>query len=270
MSGADLRRKMGTRFTEAAMARNYQFRPPYPPEVFETLIELIRDAPRKVLDAGCGPGKIARAIADQVERIDAVDPSAEMISAGRALPGGQNNKIRWLKGKIEEVELGGPYALIVAGASFHWMNPEMALRRFSEVISPGGSVAVLDGDAAIDPPWSAEEQRIMIDLVTKIDGSRPKWWARASDLMRQPIVNHPQFVREGSRVTAPFQFSQPIADYVRCLHSRATFSEAYLGEELCREFDLAITELLVHYAIDGIVTFSVQTRIEWGRPLAGS
>jgi len=180
-AAATIRRENGVRFAERRMAENYRYRPPYSPEVFVALSELIRDHPRNVLDAGCGPGKIARVMVDSVDRIDAVDPSIEMIRVGQSLPNGDHPKIRWLNARIEDVALAPPYALIVAGASFHWMNPEIALHRFAEVISQHGMFAVLDGDAPIDPPWAAKEQDLMIDLVTKIEGARPKWWMSARE-----------------------------------------------------------------------------------------
>jgi len=40
-----------------------------------------------VLDAGCGPGSIARALVQEVDRVDAVDVAARMIAAGNASRG---------------------------------------------------------------------------------------------------------------------------------------------------------------------------------------
>ena len=266
-AAATIRRENGVRFAERRMAENYRYRPPYSPEVFVALSELIRDHPRNVLDAGCGPGKIARVMVDSVDRIDAVDPSIEMIRVGQSLPNGDHPKIRWLNARIEDVALAPPYALIVAGASFHWMNPEIALHRFAEVISQHGMFAVLDGDAPIDPPWAAKEQDLMIDLVTKIEGARPKWWMSARERMKLPLLEHEQFQRLGSKIAAPMQYAQSIADYLRCQHSRATWSETHMGEKLSREFDDAMTAMLTPHARSGMLTFDVQTRIEWGRPL---
>lgn len=48
----------GHRFASRRMAENYQFRPPYSPEVYSTLLGLIAPQCRTVLDAGCGTGKI--------------------------------------------------------------------------------------------------------------------------------------------------------------------------------------------------------------------
>jgi len=52
---------------------------------------------------------------------------------------------------------------------------------------------------------------------------------------------------------------------LRCEHSRSSWSEDYLGEKLSVEFDSAMTKLLTPYANGGMVQFSVQTRVEWGR-----
>ena len=259
-------RERGRRFAARALAENYLYRPPYSQEVIDTLLALIQDEPHVVLDAGCGPGKIARAIVDAVDRVDAVDPSAEMIRVGQAQPRGDDPKLRWLLGSIEDVALAPPYSLIIAGASFHWMNPEIALHRFSEVLSPHGVFAILNGDAPIDPPWQEEEQALMIDIVTRAEGERPKWWATASQVLAIPHIEHPQFAPAGMKITAPMGFTQSIANYIRCQHSRATWSEEHLGDALAHEFDDRMAELLSRYATDGMLTYRVQTRIEWGCP----
>jgi 2-polyprenyl-3-methyl-5-hydroxy-6-metoxy-1,4-benzoquinol methylase len=67
---AALRRENGVRFAEHRIIENYRYRPPYSDEVFDALLGLIRDEPRAVLDAGCGPGKIARVLANSVARVD--------------------------------------------------------------------------------------------------------------------------------------------------------------------------------------------------------
>ena len=107
----------------------------------------------------------------------------------------------------------------------------------------------------------------MIDLVTKAEGARPKWWMTIEQRLDSPQVSHPQFALVSSRVTAPTTFQQSIADYLRCSHSRATWSEEHLGEQLTREFDSQMTELLSRYSVGGILTYEVRTRIDWGRPL---
>ncbi|SRR6266478_8104946 len=98
----------------------YRYRPPYPDEVFTILAGLITDEPRTVLDVGAGSGDIARRLVDFVERVDAVDFSQNMIEMGKQLPNGDHPHLHWIYGKVEEVPLSPPYALITAGSSIHW------------------------------------------------------------------------------------------------------------------------------------------------------
>jgi SAM-dependent methyltransferase len=258
-------RERGRRFAAARMAENYLFRPPYPAEVYELLLELIGGRPRIVLDAGCGTGKIALGLVDHVDRVDAVDPSEAMLGVARSLAGANSPKIRWIHSTMEDASLEPPYGLIVAASSIHWMDLDSVLPRFGEALADGAVLAVLDGDAPVDAPWDREETEFMIDFVAALEGRRPKWWKTVRERLAEPVLVHPAFETLGYRITAPVAFSQSIADYVRCQHSRATWSEEVLGEKASAEFDAAMTALLTPHAREGMLTFAVQTRMEWGR-----
>jgi SAM-dependent methyltransferase len=246
------------------MAANYRFRPDYSSEIYNVLASLLRGQPRSLLDAGCGPGKIVRGLLDQFDRADAVDPSEAMLRIARSFPEGRDPRIRWVCARIEDAELIPPYGLIVAGASIHWMDVDRVLPRFSQAQAPGAFLAVLDGDAPIDPPWEREATRFMLDFLEKSEGERPQRWATASQRLRQPILNHPAFECVGAVISKPVQVAQNITDFLCCEHSRATWSEDHLGEEATALFDEGLRELLTPFTSDGILSFSVQTRIEWG------
>lgn len=99
----DIHRDRGRRFADTRMAENYRYRPPYPAEVYETLLELLDGHPRIVLDAGCGTGKIVLRLIDQIDSADAVDPSEAMLRVAQSTPGAGNPKIRWIHSTIEVV-----------------------------------------------------------------------------------------------------------------------------------------------------------------------
>ena len=111
--------RFGTEYAEAFKDQRvvdlYRYRPPYPAEVFDILAALIADEPRSVLDVGAGSGDIARHLVDFVERVDAVDFSLSMIEHGKLLTNGDHPHLHWIYGKVEEVPLSPPYALITAG-----------------------------------------------------------------------------------------------------------------------------------------------------------
>ena len=247
------------------MAENYQFRPPYSPEVYSALLSLIAPQCRAVLDAGCGPGKITLGLVDHVDRIDAVDPSEEMLRVARSRAKANHSTIRWIHATMEEAPLEAPYGLIVAGLSIHWMNLSRVLPRFASALADGAYLALLDYDGAVDAPWEREEILFDADFIRKIDGRAQNPWNTIGERIDDLILVHPAFERIGHLVTAPVRISQSIADYLRCQHSRATWSEDHLGAEASREFDAGLTKLLSRYAVAGMLEFAVQTRIEWGR-----
>jgi SAM-dependent methyltransferase len=266
---SDDRRMLGRRFSAERMAANYLYRPPYPMEVYDTLLELMSGHPRVLLDAGCGTGKITLGLIVQIDRADAVDPSDAMLQVARSLPGADSPKIRWLHSAIEDAPLDPPYGLIVAASSIHWMDLDRTLPRFAGALADGAMLAVLDGDAPVDAPWEHEETAFMIDFLEAREGRRPQWWKTVRERFALPVLAHPMFEPLGHRITSPAEYSQSIADYLRCQHSRATWSEDHLGEKASAEFDAAMTSILKRHARDGMLTFNVQTRIEWGKLIGG-
>ena len=86
-----------SRFKHRCLAEAYELRPPYPDETYEILRYLLGDSPGRVLDVGCGPGKIARNLVEYVEGVDAVDFSCEITPVQKRV---------WLTtkdGKVHEI-----------------------------------------------------------------------------------------------------------------------------------------------------------------------
>jgi hypothetical protein len=104
----------------------------------------------------------------------------------------------------------------------------------------------------------------MIDFLEGRGERRRGWWKTMSERLGAPVLTHPSFTSLGHRVTAPVSFSQSIEDYLRCQHSRATWAEDHLGEKASADFDAAMMAILRRYVRDDMLTFEVQTRIEWG------
>jgi SAM-dependent methyltransferase len=264
-TAAVIDRSGGDNFGSHRVAENYRFRAPYSHEVFETILDLFEDRPRILLDAGCGPGKITLGLIDHLDRADAVDPSAEMLAVGRSMPNGNNPKIRWIQSTMEECLLEPPYGLVAAAMSIHWMDISWVLRKFATALTPGGFLALVSGDAPVDAPWQDEERTVMAEFIYKVSGKHPAGWRGTREQLNDPILLHPGFQAVGHKITSPMWISQSIADYLRCEHSRSSWSEDYLGEKVSAEFDSAMTKLLTPYASGGMLQFSVQTRVEWGR-----
>ena len=225
--------------------------------------------PRILLDAGTGDGKLARALSPDFDRVDAVDPSTEMLRVARRLPGGNAPGIRWIEARLEDAELEGPYGIATAGASFHWMDAERVLDHLSKLLAPGASLFLLEGDAPVGAPWADDERRVMQEALGRNGDAIPRVWLTPDDRLRTAVLDHPRFERQGADVVIA-HFEQSVGDYVRCQYSRQSFGEEFLEPAVLAYFDSAMREALAPHALAGRLTMEIATRIEWGIPLPGS
>jgi len=249
----------GLEFDDADVARAYLKRPSYPDALLDRLAEL---APRRghALDLGCGPGKLARPLADRFAAVTAIDPSAPMIAQGQALDAGRHRNIRWTCAPAETAGFGAAADLAVAGASLHWMTHGVLFPRLADTLGPDGVVAAVDGDGPSAAPWLAAHRAFTIGWVERLgfEFDNPGFRAR--------MVAHEAWIDIAAREAFTAFHSMPIADIVEMEHSRATWSRAKLGPANVAAFDADLTELLRPHAQDGCVTFEVTTRLVWGRP----
>ena len=249
-----------SRFKNRSLAETYEVRPPYPNETYEVLLSLLGDERGKVLDVGCGPGKIARALVDHVDGVDAVDFSQEMIRVGKSLINGNHPNLQWIHGPIEEVQLYPPYDLITAGASIHWMEWNVVFPRFKGMLRTDGYLVIIDGDRPVGAPWEDAE----LSLIHKYSTNRHH---ERIDLI-QELVNRGHLDVVGDKLTIPVSFSQSLTDYVQSFHSRESMSKEHMGAENVRAFDAELSHVLYDFVdAEDLLTFQLEARITWGRPL---
>lgn len=108
----------------------------------------------RVLDAGCGPGLVCRALLDAGCRVVGVDLSAEMVERARArCP--EADRATFLRGSLYELDPGGPFdAAISRYVLHHIADPLAFLRRQVALLRPGGVVVLSDHTASPDPEHS--------------------------------------------------------------------------------------------------------------------
>ncbi|HEX6737753.1 MAG TPA: class I SAM-dependent methyltransferase [Vicinamibacteria bacterium] len=249
-------------YSDPGFAAAYPHRPPYPAEIFAILTGLITEAPRAVLDAGCGTGELARALAPLVDRVDAVDPAAGMLALGRTLPGGAAPSLHWVLGGMEDAPLRPPYALITAGDSLHWMEWSVVFPRFRAALSPAGYLALASREAP-ELPWDGELRPLLRRYSTN-RAFRPSGYSLLAELDARGL-----FRAEGERCTAPAPFQQPVDAYVESLHARNGFSRDRMTAVAADAFDAAVRALVAPFAQDdGLLHLQVVGRVVWGRPQA--
>jgi ubiquinone/menaquinone biosynthesis C-methylase UbiE len=110
------------------------------------------------LDAGCGTGSLAFALAPFVAEVVGVDTNAEYLEAGRAAAPGN---VRLVEGDATRLPFG--YAEFDLGCSHrvlhHVRRPELVVSELARVTRPGGRVLIADQLGSTDPLQSLEMDR---------------------------------------------------------------------------------------------------------------
>src|SRR5919109_3343549 len=205
----------GAQFSDPSVASAYRFRPSYPEEVYRILAEFIVDAPRLVLKLGCGLGEIARRLAAQTDRVDAVEPSHAMLALARTLPGGERSNLQWYCCTAEAFTYVPGYGLVIAAESLHWMDWSRVLPAIRAALAPRGSLVVLDRRLDTVPWW-----RALRPLIPRYSTNRD---FQPYDLLDE-LVGRQLFSPAGRATTTPVLFSQSMGDYIESWHWRNGFS----------------------------------------------
>ena len=250
-------RELGRAFEDDEVARNYRYRRPYPPEVFETLKGLLVE-PRTVLDVGSGTGALTIGLARFAKRVDAIDPSAAMLREARRMPGSDDEQIRWMHGSGESAPLDPPYGLITSGASIHWMDPDLVMPRFGGALAPGAFLAIVNSESVYPKEGWRDE---FLSLIRAFSPSPHH--LEFTDLVRS-LEASGHFVRDGGRTTAPAPYEQSIDDYMAMLASTSTLSRTTLGER-AEDFERGARAIFARHGMTS-VRAELVGEVVWGRP----
>lgn len=109
------------------------------------LLELIRD--RRIVDLGCGVGRLSAMFAATGNRVTGVDNSAEQIQTARKLHRERHgSNLEFVKAPMEETGLeGGSFDIaVISHALHHAGRPRDCLKEAWRLLAPGGRLLILD------------------------------------------------------------------------------------------------------------------------------
>jgi SAM-dependent methyltransferase len=111
-----------------------------------------------VLDAGCGTGALAFALAPHVAEVVGVDTRADYLEAARAAA---PENVRVLEGDVMALPFGyGEFDIAACHRVLHHVRrPELAVSELARVTRLGGRVFIADQLGSIDPLRSLEMDR---------------------------------------------------------------------------------------------------------------
>jgi len=130
----------------------------------EQLVERVRhflspfEGNEIALDAGCGTGSLAFALASFVAEVVGVDTNTEYLEAGRAVA---PSNVRLAEGDVTALPFGyGEFELACCHRVLHHVRrPELAVSELARVTQPGGRIFIVDQLGSTDPLKSLELDR---------------------------------------------------------------------------------------------------------------
>ena len=140
-----------------------RYRPGYPSAVIDLLCDECGLTPSSVVaDIGSGTGILTRMLLEYGNSVYGIEPNQEMREAGEILLQA-HPRFRSVAGSAEATTLADASVdLITAGQAFHWFDREAARREFVRILKPGGRVALLWNERAVQAtPFMAEYELLL-------------------------------------------------------------------------------------------------------------
>ena len=108
------------------------------------LISLVPPTCRRLLDLGCGTGRLTRSIAQRVEEVTAVDVSPEMVRVARERCAGHGN-VAFVEADLFNLPVTlGVFDCVMSVNLLHNLPAEQAVQAMKAFLAPGGLLIVHD------------------------------------------------------------------------------------------------------------------------------
>lgn len=136
-----------------------KYRPAIPEEVINVIVKHFDVKPTdRVLDLGCGTGKVALAMKGKCREMVCLDPDPEMLKWAKKATKDLKMKLIWLNCKAEDLgkfkEKLGIFKVATCSRAFHRMDQNQVLKTLDGLIEEDGGVAVF-GDGIL---WGGDEE----------------------------------------------------------------------------------------------------------------
>jgi ubiquinone/menaquinone biosynthesis C-methylase UbiE len=186
LSGAEARR-YGTVFDE--LAEEYdRTRPMYPDALVDRACEVAGlGSGDPVLEIGCGTGQLTRSLVARGLRVTAVEPGWNLIRlAGQNLAatgtGTGSRSVEFVNARFEDAALpSGHFRAVFSASALHWVDPAVGWRKIADVLTAGGTLALLSY-FGVDDPRSRDDQAAMLAAMAKVAPDIAAGWPVYRDI----------------------------------------------------------------------------------------
>jgi ubiquinone/menaquinone biosynthesis C-methylase UbiE len=141
------------------VAASYErFRPGPPPDAIAWMLP---DSATTVVDLGAGTGAMTRDLVGRADHVVAIEPDDRM----RGILAAKLPEVTALLGTGESIPLAtSSVDVVLASASWHWMDADRALRETARVLVPGGTLGVVWTGPDPDGPFISQAQAMLTQM----------------------------------------------------------------------------------------------------------
>ncbi len=228
-------------------------RPAYADALFHDLAMLLGlDGTGRLLDLGCGPGQIAKALRPWFAGAVGMDPEPGMLEIARAA----GTDIEFRQGSSLDLDASlGQFRLVTIGRAFHWMDRVETARRLDTLIQPGGALVLLSTTHpdVPDNAWSARFAALQDEAAggPRAQWRKPGWVKHEAVLLGSPFAAL-------HRLGVVQRRSTPAADLLHRSLSMSSTSRDRLGDR-AEQLRAGLEAVLAEVAVDGMVTEVVES-----------
>ncbi len=175
-----------------------QGRLPYAPGLADAFARnLALDGRGRLLDVGCGPGKVTLDLAGLFEAVVGLDPDPEMLAcASKAAARRGVGNATWVCQRAEALPaVLGSFRVVTFAASFHWMDRPRVASIVATMLDPGGAVVQVDAPGYQVDELSGETWRGSLPFPLPPD--------EALDQLRRQYLGSDRRAGNGIRNTSP-------------------------------------------------------------------
>jgi SAM-dependent methyltransferase len=158
-------------------------RPAYPDELVD---DLVARAPRRVLDAACGTGRVARALAARGLSVLGVELDPRMAEIAR------RHGIDVEVARFEEwKDAGRRFDLVTFGDAWHWIDPPSGIAKVASILAPAGMLVRFVKFYVLAPEALAKLEPLYRSIAPGLHvyGTSPDGFAWVD-----PVASSPDFV----------------------------------------------------------------------------
>lgn len=204
------------RLVFGAVAEAYErFRPEYPADLVDAVLDYAGRPVRTALEVGAGTGKATRVFAARDVAVTAVEPDPAMADVLRRTVHGL--PVTVVVSTFEGTDAAGPVDVVYSAAAWHWTDPATRWTRAASLLEPRGVLALFGCPAGpADPDVAAALVAVERDVLGGDDARGTAPWS-PDDLRTSTLFT------DATTIELPRTTTASADDYVGLLGTQSPY-----------------------------------------------